>query len=64
MKNLSYKQYKCFCQAAYLEPNQNLYQHLNQEWRILQQRLEALKTINVTNIEPLTRISPQLILMI
>lgn len=50
--------FKKICDRVHFDFNEDLYQDLKQEWKFLIDSLNALKAINVDNVEPFTRISP------
>lgn len=58
MKQLTKMAFKKICNRAHFDFNEDLYQHLKQEWKSLIASLDALKAINVDHVEPFTRINP------
>lgn len=52
------EKFKKMAQKIYINPDEKVVESIANEYQFIQNNLEILKTINVDNVEPFTRISP------
>ncbi|MBD5423146.1 MAG: hypothetical protein HDR43_01465 [Mycoplasma sp.] len=57
MSKLNEEYFKLMANKIYIEPNDEVIFMLKNEYENINRKLEELKKIDITNIEPLTRIS-------